>query len=174
MFLICRNLVFRVLERLDMKEFFSELIANKQFSERTAWSRKRFKAGETILKKGEFGNTLFLLEEGTVRVLSDLEGAGCHRFEVGLCDLLPGTVFGEVCLYESVIRTASMVSVTDVCLLEIRGDMLSVYLDDHPVQGYLFLKKLFQTMSGRLGIANERLRDWLARGIDAHDVDEWL
>lgn len=157
-----------------MKELFSELIANTQFAEGSGWKRSRLNAGETILKKGEYGNTLFLLEEGVVRVLGDTELVGNHRVTPGFCDLGAGAVFGEVCLYESALRTASVVAVTEVCLLEVRGDMLSVFLDDHPAQGYLFLKALFQVMSVRLGVANDRIGSLLAWGIKAHDIDEYL
>ena len=121
-----------------MKHIFSDLLANTQFTEGVGWKRHRLSAGETIVRKGEEGKTLFLLEEGVVRVLGGAELDGQRRISPGLCDLEAGAVFGDVCLYESKERTASVVSLTDVCLLEVRSDMLSVYLDDHPIQGYLF------------------------------------
>ena len=157
-----------------MKELFGDLLANAQFCEGTAWKRYRLHAGETILKKGEQGNTLFFLEEGVVRVLGGAELDGKRRISPGLCDLEAGAVFGDVCLYEARERTASVVALSEVCLLEIRSDMLSIYLDDHPVQGYLFLKALFQAMSNRLGLANDRIEHLLAWGIKAHDIDKYL
>ncbi len=158
----------------DMKELFSDVLANTQFSEGSGWKRYRLNAGETIVQKGQQGNTLFLLEEGVVRVLGGAELDGNRRISPGLCDLEAVAVFGDVCLYESRERTASVVSLTDVCLLEVRSDMLSIYLDDHPVQGYLFLKGLFQAMSNRLGLANDRIEHLLAWGIKAHDIDKYL
>jgi len=157
-----------------MKELFSDVLANAQFSDGSGWKRYRLNAGETIVKKGQQGNTLFLIEEGVVRVLGGAELDGNRRISPGLCDLDAGAVLGDVCLYEPSERKASVVSFTDVCLLEVRSDMLSVYLDDHPVQGYLFLKGLFQAMSNRLGLANDRIEHLLAWGIKAHDIDKYL
>lgn len=157
-----------------MKHIFSDLLANTQFTEGVGWKRYRVSAGETIIRKGEEGKTLFLLEEGVVRVLGGAELDGKRRISPGLCDLEAGAVFGDVCLYEPKERTASVVSLTDVCLLEVRSDMLSVYLDDHPIQGYLFLKALFQNMSNRLGLANDRIEHLLVWGIKAHDIDKYL
>ncbi len=159
---------------MDMNELFSDVLANKQFSEGSGWKRYSLSAGETIIEKGQQGKTLFLLEEGQVRVLGGAELDGNRRISPGLCDLEAGAVFGDVCLYEPTVRTASVVSITDVCLLEVRSDMLSIYLDDHPVQGYLFLKGLFQAMSNRLALANDRIEHLLAWGIKAHDIDKYL
>lgn len=157
-----------------MKDIFSEVLASPQFAEGAGWNRYQLGAGETIIRKGELGRSLFFIEEGVVRVLGGAELDKNRHISPGLCDLEPGAIFGDVCLYEPKKRTASVVSVTEVRLLEIRSDMLSVYLDDHPVQGYLFLKALFQTMSDRLGLANDRIEHLLAWGIKAHDIDKYL
>ena len=138
--------------REGMKHILNDILSSSQFSEGTAWKRLSYKVGEKIIEKGEIGSSLFLVEHGTVRVLG---GA-------------------DICLYGSHRRTASVVCLTDVCILEIRSDLLSVYLDDHPVQGYLFLKGLFEIMAKRLELANDRIDKLLAWGIKAHDIDKYL
>ena len=157
-----------------MKHIFSEVLNSPQFTEGAGWKRYKLGPGEVIIRKGELGNALFLLEEGVVRVLGGAELDENRRISPGLCDLESGALFGDVCLYESRERTATVVSLTDVRLLEVRSDMLSVYLDDHPVQGYLFLKALFQIMSERLELANNRIEHLLVWGIKAHDIDKYL
>lgn len=157
-----------------MKHILNDILNSPRFSEGTAWKRLYYKAGEKIIEKGEIGSSLFLVEEGTVRVLGGAELDGEVRIMPGLCDLGEGSVFGDVCLYGSHQRTATVVCLTEVEVLEIRSDMLSVYLDDHPVQGYLFLKALFGIMAKRLELANERIDKLLAWGIKAHDIDKYL
>lgn len=157
-----------------MKQILDEILRHSQLPEGVAWSRKRYMAGDKIVEKGRLGNTLFLVETGTARVLGGVEIEDNVRLTPGLCDLKAGAVFGDICLYESRPRTASVVALTDICLLEIRSDMLSVYLDDHPVEGYLFLKRLFEVMAVRLELANERVDRLLAWGIKAHDIDKYL
>jgi len=157
-----------------MKQILYEIINNPQFSEGSAWKRCFFRAGEKILEKDAIGNTLFFLDEGQVRILGGAEIEGNIRITPGLCDLQAGAIFGDICLYGNHRRTATVVALTDVNAIEIRSDMLSVFLDDHPVQGYLFLKALFQIMALRLELANERIEKLLAWGIKAHDIDKYL
>lgn len=157
-----------------MKELFNDILKNPLFPEGSAWCRRRFKAGEMIVQKGEIGKTLFFVEEGDVRVLGDAELEGNRKISPGLCDLQTGAIFGDVCLYGSHQRSASVMALGDVCVLEIDSAMLSVYLDEHPEQGYPFLKALFQIMSKRLALANDRIEYLLAWGIKAHDIDKYL
>lgn len=157
-----------------MKDILSDILKNPQFAESVAWKRCSFGAGQVVIRKGEVGKTLFFVEQGQVRVLGGAELEGDRKISPGLCDLPPGSIFGDICLYGSHQRTASVVALTETSLLEIRSDMLSVYLDDHPVQGYLFLKGLFEIMAKRLGLANERIEYLLAWGIKAHEIDKYL
>ncbi|CAG1021796.1 cyclic nucleotide-binding domain-containing protein [Methylomonas sp. LL1] len=157
-----------------MEQILNEILSEPQFAEGSAWKRCWYHAGEKIIEKGELGSTLFFVEEGQVRVLGGAEIEGNKKINPGLCDMNAGSVFGDICLYGSHRRTASVVALTDVCILEIRSDMLSIYLDDHPVQGYLFLKAMFQVMVLRLELANDRIEKLLAWGLKAHDIDKYL
>ncbi len=157
-----------------MKEIIEEILGNYAFPEGVAWKRCRFGSGEVIIKKGEIGRSLFFIEEGTVRVLGEGELNENRKISPGLCDLSQGAVFGDICLYGSHVRTASIATVSDVRLVEIDSEMLSSYLDNHPTQGYLFLKALFGIMVNRLELANHRIEYLLAWGIKVHDIDKYL
>ncbi|MGY6277097.1 Crp/Fnr family transcriptional regulator [Methylomonas sp. MgM2] len=157
-----------------MKLILDEILSSPQFAEGLTWKRRWYKAGEKIIEKGEVGGSLFLVETGTVRVLGETELNGNIRVSPGLCDLETGALFGDICLYGPHRRTATVVALTDGCVLEIQSESLSVYLDDHPIQGYLFLKALFEIMVKRLEVANERIDKLLAWGIKVHDIDKYL
>lgn len=157
-----------------MKQILDQILSSPQFPEGTAWCRRYYSAGEKIIEKGELGDSLYLLEKGNVRVLGEAEIEGNVRVVPGLCDLEQGALFGDVCLYSGHRRTASVKALSDVCVLEINSKKLTVYLDAHPEQGYLFLKSLFEIMSTRLALANERIDRLLAWGIKAHDIDKYL
>lgn len=157
-----------------MRQILDDILHSPQFAEGAAWQRRLYAAGDRIIEKGDLGSTLFLVEEGTVRVLGGAELEKDVRISPGLCDLGTGALFGDICLYGTHRRTASVEALTATTLLEIRSDMLSVYLDDHPVEGYLFLKALFEIMANRLEKANDRIEKLLAWGIKAHDIDKYL
>lgn len=161
-------------EKVGMKQLLDKILSSPQLLEGVAWKRINYKAGEKIIEKGELGSTLFLIEDGDVRVLGGADVEKNVQISPGLCDLSKGAIFGDICLYGVHRRTASVAAINDVCILEIRSDMLSVYLDDHPVEGYLFLKGLFGIMASRVETANERIEKLLAWGIKAHDIDKYL
>jgi MFS family permease len=74
--------------------------------------RRGVKAGETIVRKGEPGDTFFVIAEGRAEVL--LEG--------GLRELGPGEFFGEIALLRDVPRTATVLAKTNGELLELSRD----------------------------------------------------
>lgn len=152
----------------------SEILADPRFPEGSAWWRRHYDSGVVIVKKGDVGRSLFLIEDGTVRVLGDTDIDGGKKISPGLCDLKNGAVFGDICLFGWRNRTASVVAVSKVSLLELDSQRLSIYLDDHPVQGYLFLKTLIQIMSNRLEVANDRIENLLAWGLKVHEIDKYL
>ena len=71
-------------------------------------------AGEIIVREGAPGNSMFVISEGTVQVRTrDKNGE-----DVVLTDLDEGNFFGEVSLLKGVRRTATIVALKDVELLE--------------------------------------------------------
>jgi CRP-like cAMP-binding protein len=157
-----------------MKAIVDTLISNPLLAEGVAWQRYNFDVGEVIIRKGDLGDSLFFLEEGCVRVLGLAELSDNQFINPGLCDLSPGIVFGDVCLFNPQERTATVVALTQVQIIEINAAILRCYLDEHPVEGYFFLKSLFLTMTNRLALANHRVEHLLAWGVKAHDIDKFL
>ena len=59
---------------------------------------QRFKAGETIVKQGEAGDSMFLVKEGVVRVFLHASGGGA---DVTLREVSVGQYFGEFSLFDT-------------------------------------------------------------------------
>lgn len=140
-----------------MKHLLDEILSSPRLLEGVAWKYVDYKAGEKVFQKGDVGSAFFLIDKGNVRVLGGAELDVDILLTQGLCDLTKGDIFGDICLYGTHLRSASVVALNDVTLIEIRNDMLSVYLDDHPIEGYLFLKSLSEITASRLEAANERI-----------------
>ncbi len=82
---------------------------------------RRVPGGESIITEGERGNSMFLLVQGTVRVVHTPEN-GAPRT---LAELSDGSFFGEMGLISDAPRVASVVATRDCTLLEVTREMLA-------------------------------------------------
>jgi len=151
-----------------------EILENPQFVEGVAWTRRTVKANEVLVKQGDIGKTLFVVESGILRVTGHVELGEHKNIQPGFCDLETGSVFGETCLHASSVRMATVLAATDSVVVEINGARLSIFLDAHPILGYLFYKQVFQSFVTRLDIANQRVEHLMAWGLKVHDIDRYL
>jgi small-conductance mechanosensitive channel/CRP-like cAMP-binding protein len=88
-----------------------------------------YSKGETILRHGAAGDSMFVVDSGTASVrVPDDSAEGVHE----VAQLGPGTLFGEMALLTGETRTADVVALTDVTALEIGKDSLQPILSDHP------------------------------------------
>ncbi|TAN66325.1 MAG: cyclic nucleotide-binding domain-containing protein [Methylobacter sp.] len=148
-----------------MENLIKDIISDQNFAKGVAWERWDFYTNEIIIKEGDVGKSLFYIESGQLRVSVRVELEERRSIKTGLGDLGKGDLFGDTCLHESCIRTASVIAMTDGCLLEINGERLGAYLDAHPIKGYAFYKKLFEILFKRLSSGNRRIEYLLAWGL---------
>jgi small-conductance mechanosensitive channel/CRP-like cAMP-binding protein len=88
-----------------------------------------YSKGETILRHGTAGDSMFVVHAGTASVrLPDDSPEGWHE----VAQLGSGTVFGEMALLTGETRTADVIALTDVTALEIGKDSLQSILHGHP------------------------------------------
>src|SRR5688572_5089352 len=78
-------------------------------------SQKRFKAGEIIMRQGDFGECAYIIEEGQVEILIEKARGLIQR--VGTRG--PGTVIGEMAIIDDEPRVATVKALQDCKLLEI-------------------------------------------------------
>ncbi len=97
---------------------------------------KHFEPGEFIVKEGEDGGELFLIEHGTVQVMTQgLKGL------VKLAELTRGAFFGEIALLTGNPRTANVKAMDRVTTISFaKQDLESILLR------YPKVRKLMQTM----------------------------
>ena len=88
-----------------------------------------YSKGESILRHGAAGDSMFVVHEGTVSVrIADDSPVGWHE----VAQLEPGSVFGEMALLTGEARAADVAALTDVVTFEISKDALGPILHDHP------------------------------------------
>jgi CRP-like cAMP-binding protein len=101
-----------------------------------------FKAGEIVLREGTCGDELFLVKDGTLRVMKTLETG--DRLEI--TKIGTGEIIGEMSMLLNAKRTATVEAATDVSLMEIPKEKFYEVLNSQPK----WFKILFQTISRRL------------------------
>jgi len=103
-------------------------------------------AGTVIIREGEVGNRFFLIGEGTVAV--------CKNFgqpnEVELRKLSKGDFFGEMCILETLPRSATVHALVD-CNLYVLNSLVFYHLyEAMPAQYGILLLNIARDLSRRL------------------------
>ncbi|HYR30035.1 MAG TPA: mechanosensitive ion channel family protein [Thermoanaerobaculia bacterium] len=115
--------VAEIAARLSGVHFLESLSEEVRTAIAAAARVHTYSRGETIIRQGAEGNSMFIIHDGTV-------SARVATREVGV--LTPGDFFGEMALLTGEARTADIVAVTDVVAIEIAKDILQPVLKEHP------------------------------------------
>ena len=110
-----------------------------------------FAAGETIVRRGEPGWTLYVVRSGRVRVVRDVANGST----VTLAVLGPGEFFGELSIFDGEKRSATVIADEDTETVTLgRFDIVRV-VSHNPQIGLSLLKSL----SERLRATDARLAE---------------
>lgn len=103
-------------------------------------------AGNVVVREGETGNRLFVVGEGLVRV--------CKHFgrpdEVELARLEPGNFFGEMCILETLARSATVQAVADTTLYSLSSLAFYHLYEAMPAQHSILVLNIARDVSRRL------------------------
>jgi CRP-like cAMP-binding protein len=123
--------------------------------------RVQYPKGQVILKEGETGESMFIIEEGKVEVSKTLVmklGREDYQDRDKVLTKLSAedhAIFGEVALFEQNKRSATVTALTDCQLLEIsKADFLRL-ADESPRIGYKITRNIAQLLCSRLRKADE-------------------
>lgn len=121
----------------------------------------RFPRGEVILKEGDTGETMYIMQEGMVEVSKSLVmkwGREDYQDRDKVLTKLSAedhAIFGEVALFDQGKRTATVLALTDCLLLEISQDDFLKLADQNPRIGYKITCNIARLLSSRLRKADE-------------------
>jgi cAMP-dependent protein kinase regulator len=114
------------------------------------------KKGDTVITEGEVGDTMYLIKSGEVGVYTTLmeeEGVSVIKTDqerLHLASLKEGDFFGEQALITKEPRTATVIALTDVQLLEFSKRDLAAVVKHYPRVGTLLKKYHQQRISNTL------------------------
>lgn len=97
---------------------------------------------EIIIKQGEMGDSMYVVQGGRVEVLQDSDKAG----EQHLAFLDSGDFFGEMAVFEKEVRSATVRAAGEARVLKIDKKALLTRIREDP----LLAVNLLKTMSSRI------------------------
>ncbi len=102
---------------------------------------KSYDAGDVLVRQGEVGDCMFVLQEGEVEVLKSEDGR-----EAVVDVLKAGEMFGEMAIIEKQVRSATVRAITHVRVLTIDKKTFLRRVHEDPTLALNILK----TMSNRI------------------------
>jgi flavin-dependent dehydrogenase len=107
-----------------------------------------YKAGEVIVRQGETGSCMYVIQRGEAEVLQTKDGR-----EVRLAVLRAKDVFGEMALFQKEVRSATVRALTDARVLTVDKRIFMRRVHEDPS----FAFKILQKMSSRIRDMNTEL-----------------
>lgn len=106
---------FRVVWNWMLAPFFGRDLVNMRVHQPLDLAPVIFETGQDIIRKGDVGNSMFIIQEGEVEVIGDEDAPP-------LAVLGRGQHFGEIAVFENCARTATVRARSRVKLLQVRRD----------------------------------------------------
>ncbi len=118
-----------------------------------------FPAGEVIIREGDPGDSLFIMQSGEVEITKQLtlvldEDTPKERVFIRL-NAENGVYFGEMGLLENETRSATVTALTDCSLLELHQKDFLDLIERNPAMGVKLLLRLAQVLSRHLRKTNQ-------------------
>lgn len=123
--------------------------------------RVSFPRGAVIMREGDVGDTMYFFAEGEVELTQKLTlKSGRHGFSQGeksMVRLQAGTVsfFGDMALFESEPRSATITAAADCVLYEITRDDFERLSAANPALGYKIMRRIAPVLCQRIRHSNQ-------------------
>ena len=109
---------------------------------------KEYKEGEVIIRQGETGNCMFVIQDGEVEAVAEAD-----EKELRLRTMGPNEFFGEMALFEKEVRTATVRATRPTRVLTIDKKNFLGGIHEDPSLAF----RIVQTMSHRIRDLTDRL-----------------
>ncbi len=102
---------------------------------------RMYRNGEVIVRQGEAGDCMYVIQAGQVEILREEEGK-----QVRLAVLGEGEVFGEMALFEGEVRSATVRVLGEACVLTVDKRTFFRRMSEDPSTAF----RVLQGMSSRI------------------------
>lgn len=132
----------------------------------TLWAPRTLQPGEILVRKGEPGSSMFIIEDGIVEIRVPDED---QKKEIRVSVLHQGDFFGEISLLDGLPRTATAVAMEETKLLVMRRDDFIEFLLQRPSVAVAMLGEI----GGRLRATNELVQSLASKNVN-EELEEQL
>lgn len=132
-------------------DIFAGLDASAIDQIRDKLSRQTYAKGETVFREGDPGQQLFIIAKGEASVRIRQPGAAR---EIRLVTFAAGTVFGEVALLDTEVRSATVLADEDLVCYVLEHEAFRQLAESHPGIAVTLLRNIGRELSNRLRRAN--------------------
>ncbi|NQU13769.1 MAG: cyclic nucleotide-binding domain-containing protein [Desulfobacteraceae bacterium] len=141
--------------RLKGIEIFEGLAVGELAAVASVTEEAVYPPGDFVIKEGEAGDTMYLVVKGKVSVLKGQEGEEGGR-EIELDRIGAGGYFGEMALFEDVVRSASIRTEEESNLLVLHKQEFTEIVREYPQIALHICKEL----SGRIRHLHEKVKSY--------------
>jgi SulP family sulfate permease len=115
-----------------------------------------YSQGEVLFRRGDPGDTLFLLLSGQVEIRVPMQQGGRNK---RLISLRPGTIFGEMAVLRGAPRSADAIAVTDKTLvMSLHQLALHRLHQNRPDIAQMLMRNIGSQLAARLALTTNELR----------------
>lgn len=142
---------------LSQSPLFSEFTSDELLVFSSILTDKFISAGMTVFIEGMPGESLFIIEKGTIRISKMLaEGDEKTLVILGADDF-----FGEMAILDGTPRSATARVVEDAKLLLLKKADFDTICEENPRVGLKFSKNVIKVFTRRIRECNQEIRDIL-------------
>lgn len=123
---------YKVFERLSAIEIFEPLSDEETMQLARETVRRTFAPNETIIRAGEDGDTMFVVNRGSVRVQVPDSAAAENGKNISLGNLHEGKFFGEMALLTGEPRSATVSAIDEAEVFEIGHEAVEKLFQANP------------------------------------------
>ena len=148
----------RVIDNLRRVEIFTRLSDAELLKIARLCKAVRVPAGKTIFNEGDGGDEMYIIHEGSVKVMLNTRAPDGTVGPSTINMLYAGQCFGEMILLDSAARSATVVAADPVTLIVMREPEFRELCETDPRIGYIVIRNLAQDLAYKLRSSNLLLR----------------
>jgi len=141
---------------LEKIQLFTNVTLMERVKTAKYFRKKIYPAGTKIFHEGDNGESMYVIQEGAVRITKKVQDK-----EETLVNIVDGNFFGEMALLEDSPRSASVIALSNVIMLELYRINLLKLLKNHPHIGVKIMYNLSQILSKRIRQSGDKIKDLL-------------